>query len=201
MSNSQIDPAPRVVPSLGALFMGFLGVSVQGFGGVLPFARRMIVEQRRWLTGPEFTDLLALGQFLPGPNVVNVSVCIGQRFHGWQGAVVAVLGFLGAPVAIIMVLGLVYARWGTHPELRRVLLGVGAAAAGLVIATALKMAWPMRARIWAVALLAASAVSIGILRWPLFHVLAVLVPLGVLGAWYELRRERAAAAAAAGRAP
>src|SRR5262245_13561492 len=93
------------VPSLAELFIGFMVVAVSAFGGVLPFARRMVVEQRRWLTGREFTNLLALGQFLPGPNIVNVSVCIGQRFHGWRGSVVAVLGMLAAPTAVVLVLG------------------------------------------------------------------------------------------------
>ena len=130
-------------------------------------ARRMVVERRRWLTGPEFTDLLALGQFLPGPNIVNVAVCIGQRFHGWRGAVAAVLGIMAAPVGIVLCLGLLFARYGDIPEVRRVTIGVGSAAAGLVIATALKMAWPLRGRVWAVVTVAAVAAAIGLLRWPL----------------------------------
>jgi chromate transporter len=181
-------PAARVHPTITDLFVGFCGVAVIGFGGVLPFARRMVVERRRWLTGPEFTDLLALGQFLPGPNIVNVAVCIGQRFQGWRGAVAAVLGIMAAPVGIVLCLGLLFARYGDIPEVRRVTIGVGAAAAGLVIATALKMAWPLRSRAWAVVALAAVAAAIGILRWPLFHVLAVVVPVAVASAWWDLRQ-------------
>jgi chromate transporter len=181
--------APRVRPTIADLFVGFCAVAVSGFGGVLPFARRMVVERRRWLTGPEFTDLLALGQFLPGPNVVNVAVCVGQRFHGWRGAVAAVFGIMAAPVGIVLCLGLLFARYGDIAEVRRVTIGVGAAAAGLVIATAIKMAWPLRGRAWAMVALVAAAAAIGILRWPLFHVLAVLVPIAIGCAWWDLRHD------------
>ena len=138
--------APREVPTVGALFWGFLSIGVIGFGGVLPWARRMMVEQRRWLTPAEFTDLLGLCQFLPGPNIVNLSVALGSRFRGVPGAVAAVVGLISLPMVIVVTLGAVYAAWSDHPVVARGAEGLAAAASGLVVATALKIASPLRGR-------------------------------------------------------
>src|ERR1700710_1348495 len=102
MSLTDTAPSASVAPSpgVGALFVGFLGIGVIGFGGVMPWARRMVVEQRRWLGAGEFTDLLALCQFLPGPNIVNMAVAIGARYRGAAGSVAAVAGLLAAPMVI-----------------------------------------------------------------------------------------------------
>ena len=86
------------LPTLPRLFLGFLSVGMYGFGGVLPWARRMIVEQKRWLTAAEFTDMLGLCQFLPGGNIMNLTIALGARFHGAPGAVTAFAGLMAAPV-------------------------------------------------------------------------------------------------------
>ncbi len=59
----------RPNPSVAELFAGFFYVGVCGFGGVLPWARQMIVEQRKWLTPAEFAEMLGLCQFLPGGGI------------------------------------------------------------------------------------------------------------------------------------
>jgi hypothetical protein len=87
-------PAP---PTLLGLFLGFFSVGMYGFGGVLPWARRMVVEQRRWMAATEFTDILGLCQFLPGGNIMNVTIALGARFHGAAGSVVAFVGLMAAP--------------------------------------------------------------------------------------------------------
>jgi chromate transporter len=89
-------PTPR------ALFTGFLGIGVSGFGGVMPWARRLLVEQRRWLTADEFTDMLSLCQFLPGPNIVNVAVAVGARFCGARGVLAGLAGLMIVPFAIVI---------------------------------------------------------------------------------------------------
>src|SRR5690349_2770346 len=102
-------------PSLLALFLGFLSVGLFGFGGVLPWARRMVVEQRRWMTAAEFTDMLGLCQFLPGGNIMNVTIALGARFHGAAGAATAFVGLMAAPVAIVIALGVIYDRFAELP--------------------------------------------------------------------------------------
>src|SRR5690242_7678251 len=133
-------PAP---PTLPALFLGFLSVGMFGFGGVLPWARRMVVEQRRWLTAAEFTDTLGVCQFLPGGNVMNVTIAVGARFHGAAGAVIAFVGLMAAPVAIVIGLGVIYDQFAGLPLVHQALAGLAAAASALVLATAMKIAAPL----------------------------------------------------------
>lgn len=170
----------RPPPELRDLFAGFLTIGLLGFGGVLPWARRMMVEQRRWLTGPEFTDLLAFCQFLPGPNIVNMSVALGNRFRGWRGAVTAISGLLLAPIVIVVLLGTVYLRYRATPAVEYAFMGLAAAACGLVLAMAAKIAWPLRSSPAGIAVACVTVAAVGLLRLPLLPALLVLAPLSVL---------------------
>jgi chromate transporter len=174
------DLPPNPVPSLAGLFAGFLTVGLVGFGGVLPWARWMVVEQRRWLTPAAFTDLLGLCQFLPGPNIINMSVALGSRFHGLRGAVVALAGITLAPIGVVLTLGVLYERYGGNPIVQHALAGMAAGAAGLVLATAIKIAAPLRHRRLDIVIAAAGFVAIGLLQWPLLATLLVLAPLSIL---------------------
>jgi len=176
--------APRV--TLGELYRGFFSAGARGFGGAMPWARRMLVEERRWLTPQEFTDAFGLCNFLPGPNIVNMSVVVGSRFGGARGAIVAFVGLLTLPFLVVLTLAALYTRYGNLPGIDAVLRGVGAAAGGLVFATGLKMAEGLPRTALAVGFLLLAFVAIGLLRWPLVPVLFTLAPLSVLAAW--LRR-------------
>ncbi len=172
-----------VEPGLASLFAGFFGIGIVGFGGVLPWARRMMVEQRRWVTGVEFNDMLALCQFLPGPNIVNMSVATGARFRGVPGSLASVLGLLAAPIAIVIALGGVYERYGHIPIVARAFGGLAAAASGLVVAMAAKVAAPLQ-RYWpgsSIALLAFGAIALG--RLPLLPTMLVMAPASILICW------------------
>jgi chromate transporter len=173
--------------TLGALFMGFLRVALAGFGGVLAWARRMIVEERRWLSDRDFTDVLSLCQFLPGPNIVNVSIYVGARFRGPLGSLAAFTGLMAAPMAIAVALGALYAQFGGAGVVRGGFAGISAAAAGLVIATALKMAAPLRRRPLSIGFGLAAFGAVGVLRLPMIEVLLVLAPLSVATAWRRPR--------------
>ncbi|HYL32454.1 MAG TPA: chromate transporter, partial [Stellaceae bacterium] len=102
-------------PTLWDLFLHFMLISAVAFGGVLPWARRKLVEDRRWLTEREFLDTLALCQFLPGPNIVNLSIAVGARFRGLAGSIAAFLGILGLPCFVVVILGALYSRYGNLP--------------------------------------------------------------------------------------
>ena len=172
-------------PRLRDLFLAFFVVSLTAFGGALHWVRRMLVERRRWVTEEEFTNTIALCQFLPGPNVINLAIAIGTKFRGLPGAVVCILGLLVAPVTIVIGLGTVYGRYAETAAMRGMLAGIGAAAAGLVTATALKMAMPvLRDRpLTAGPVMALAFAGVGIARFPLIWVLAVLAPIGIALAW------------------
>ena len=180
-------PVHPAAPSLAELFISFVIVSVSGFGGALPWARRMIVEQKHWMTTEEFNEAFALAQFLPGPNVVNFSVVFGSRFGGAAGAAVALAGLMGPPLVIVTVLAMLYAQFGELEILGRILSGITATAAGLLIAVVGKMAVPLFTKRWnwapAIAILAFAGVAI--MRWPLPWVFAVLAPVAVAIAWFN----------------
>ncbi|MGA7485973.1 MAG: chromate transporter [Xanthobacteraceae bacterium] len=180
-------PSPPA-PALLELFAAFAFISLCGFGGVLAWSRRMLVEERKWMTVDEFNDAYALCQLLPGANVVNLSVVFGRRIRGLAGAAVALVGLVGPPFVIVTLIGFAYARMGEIAALQRMLLGVAAAAAGLIIGTCAKMALPLfKDRLGLAPLVAlATFASVGVLRWPLYWALAVLVPLSIAIAW--LRR-------------
>jgi chromate transporter len=184
------SPAPDTPPiSLTALLVAFLTISLSGFGGVLAWSRRMVVEERRWMSAEEFNEAYALCQMLPGPNIVNFSVIFGSRFRGPLGAAVAFVGLLGPPVVIVTVFGILYARYGQIESVQRVLAGVSAAAAGLIIGTTAKMSEPLFSGGWNAGPLIAlvTFIAIGVMRWPIHWVLLVLLPLGFAWAWWRNR--------------
>jgi chromate transporter len=168
------DPPTHEPPSIAGLFVGFFLVGLYGFGGVLPWARRMVVEQRRWMSAAEFTEMLGLCQFLPGGNIMNVTVALGSRFHGVVGAIVAFLGLMTAPVAIVISLGVVYDRYVGLPPVRHAFAALAAAAAALVLANALKIAAPLWGRPLPIVIAAVTFVAIALLRLPLQAALPIL---------------------------
>jgi chromate transporter len=178
-------PSTRAAPGSWDLFVAFLTVGLSGFGGVLPFARRMLVDDRAWLSEAGFNENLALCQTLPGPNIVNLSVVVGSRFAGPQGAVAAVTGLMAAPVAIVLVLASLYARFGSSGRAQALIAGLGAAAAGLVAATAAKMAWPLirKRPVSTTPFLILVFLAVGLLRLPLVWVLLALSPFSIAAAW------------------
>jgi len=186
-------PAPDLPastpPGLIALFVAFAKISLAGFGGVLVWARRGIVDQHRWMTADEFNETYALCHFLPGPNVVNLSVVFGSRFRGIPGSVAAFAGLLGPPVVIMTALAALYARYGEIDALRRILAGVSCAAVGLLLSAVFRMMMPLvkRRDLVALVLLATVFVAIGLLRLPLPAVLLVAIPLSI-GLSFALRR-------------
>ena len=170
-------------PSVAGIFMGFFTIGVRGFGGVLPWARRTLVEERKWLTEGEFVEILGLCQFLPGGNIINVSVAVGARFRGGRGAVAALLGLMAAPVAIVIGLGAIYDRFAGDPVVRRAFEGLAAAASAFVLAASLKIAAPLRGRWLAIAVAAATFVSIAVIRLPLPLAMPVLAAASILLLW------------------
>jgi chromate transporter len=165
-------------PSLLALFTAFAKMSLAGFGGVLVFARRAIVDQHRWMTAEEFNETFALCHFLPGPNIVNLSMVFGSRLRGIAGGVAAFAGLLAPPTLIMTVLAVLYAHFGELELLRRGLAGVSCAAVGLLIAVVFRMMAPLLKRREPIPLILMAAVfiAIGVLRLPLQAVLLIAIP-------------------------
>jgi chromate transporter len=174
-------------PGVAELFIRFTQVGVSGFGGVMPWARRMLVEERHWLSDEEFSEALSLCQVLPGPNIVNMAVSVGTRFRGARGAIAAVLGLLCAPFAIILVLGAFFTHYADLPAVSAAFRGVSAAAAGLVVAMGLKMAASRRLRSPMAAFALAAFVCVALVRLPLGAFLLVAAPASVAAAAWRRR--------------
>ncbi|WP_345793672.1 chromate transporter [Thauera sp. JM12B12] len=165
-----------------ALFIAFSLLALQGFGGVLAVAQRELVDRRGWLSRHEFVELYAVAQLLPGPNVVNLSLMVGDRYFGWRGAFAAISGMLLAPIVVVLVLAASYQQLSTYPAVAGALRGMGAVAAGLILAMALKMLVTLRGNVLGPALCTAlgltTLTAIALLRLPLAW---VVIGLGLTG--------------------
>lgn len=191
------------------MFVAFSKTGLSGFGGVMPFAYRMLVERRRWLTDREFAQTLAMAQILPGATICNLAVMVGWRFGRLTGAVAATTGVIVAPMMLVIAIGLTYAAVADHPAVQHALAGMSAVAAGLVLATAIKMARGyvkeerrtarasaamdpggrrLRRNLGLAALFAVLAfASVAILRWPLILVVIGLAPPAIALSWLAER--------------
>ena len=176
------------IPSIAELAWTFARISLLGFGGAMPWAQRALVDHGRWMTMREFADTLALCQFIPGANIINMAVIIGQRFHGAAGAVAAVIGLVLPPAVIVTVAGMLYEAFGAHPQVSRVLAGIAAAGAGLLAATAARLVIVLvRSRARQPLVIAfVGFVLVAVARWSLPLALLVLAPISIVLAW---RRE------------
>jgi chromate transporter len=183
----------RSPPGVPALFFAFARMSLAGFGGVLAFARRGIVEQHRWMTADEFNETFALCHFLPGPNIVNFSMVFGARLRGAIGGIAAFAGLLLPPMLVVTVLAALYAHFGEIEALRRILAGVACAAVGLLIATVLRMMTPLfkRRDIAGFIMLLVVLAAIGIARWPLAAVLLIAMPVSLALTLFMQRKDPA----------
>ena len=195
--------------SLWELFTAFSLLALQGFGGVLAVAQRELCERRGWLSPQDFVELLASAQVLPGPNVCNLSLMIGDRFFGWRGALAALAGMISAPMVLMLglawLLGEASAVGEMQGLIRGALGGIAAVAAGQIVGTVLKLAAPVRDHVlgWptCAALAAAAFGMMAWLRWPLLWVLLGFGTLTCLGTYAVLRRRAAQATSEDGARP
>lgn len=183
MSASETTPAQAVTfegrsVNCADLFLGFATVGLLGFGGVMPWAHRMLVEKRRWLTETEFVNMLSLCQFLPGGNAMNMSVCVGSRFAGLPGALCGFLGLVAPPVAIVIGLAILYAAYGQIDLVEAAFRGISSAAAGLIVGLGLKLVLPLWHNPRAIATAALVIVAV-LIQVPLALILIVGIPLSI----------------------
>lgn len=183
---------PAAAPSSPReLFVAFCLLALQGFGGVLAVAQRTLCEQRRWLTREQFVELLAMSQVLPGPNVCNLAVLVGDRYFGWRGALAALGGMVLLPLVIVLALAALYVHYAQLPAVAGALKGMGAVAAGLIAGTTLKLAVSLRTSVLGaracLLLGGVTFVLVAVLRLPLLWVLAAVGTLGIAWAWRVLR--------------
>jgi chromate transporter len=182
LGKAELNVAPP--RHLGELFLGFLWIGARSFGGVLPWAYRTMVEERRWMTHADFTETIGLCQFLPGPNIGNASIVLGKRWFGLAGSIVAFLGLMALPFIWVLALFALYNDFSSNALLKSIVTGVGAAGAGLFIGTAIKLGRPLARKPAALVLMAACFVFVALARVSLLAV----IPAGLLLALLAARR-------------
>ncbi len=182
--------------SLTDLFVSFTVLALQGFGGVLAVAQRELVERKRWFTNEEFVEEWSVAQIMPGPNIVNLAIMIGGRYFGVPGVLAALAGMFTAPLIVLLSIALLYAQYASHPGVIGALRGMGAVAAGLVVATGLRLASSLKNSAMGMALNGALGllgfVAVALLRWPLVYVLLGLGSVACVLAYRKLDKGAAA---------
>jgi len=186
--------ATRAPASCGELFRVFNRMALQGFGGVLAVAQHELVEREQWMDKGQFVEMLSLGQVLPGPNIVNLAMMVGDHYFGWRGAVAALGGMLAVPTVIVLTAAVLYQRYASVPEVAGALRGMGVVSAGLVVATALKLMSSLKRNtmgpVWCGALALLMLAGIAVLHWPMVAVLPGLGLPAIAIAWWHLRKSR-----------
>ncbi|AYM77324.1 chromate transporter [Janthinobacterium agaricidamnosum] len=182
---------PRPQPaSLADLFFSFTWLALQGFGGVLAVIQREMVERKRWLTQEEFLEDWAVAQIMPGPNVVNLSLMVGGRYFGLKGALTALVGMLAVPLVIVLLLGVLYTRFGDNPQMAGALRGMAAVSAGMIAATGVKLATALARHplpLWlTLSITVLGVLMVAIFRWPLLYILLGLGGIGCLLTYRKL---------------
>ena len=170
------------------LFIGFAEMGLCGFGGVATIARHVIVEKRRWMSEHDYAAILGIGQILPGGNIINMTIMLGDRFQGPLGSIIALGGLMLMPIAILLCLTTVYEHFADNPDVQGATVGAGAAAAGLVIGMGLKMGRALSLSWLHIGFAIITFVAMGILRLPFVLSILVLAPLCILATWWSTRR-------------
>lgn len=196
MTGHQLSPAPPQRPgpsSVGHLFWSFTALALQGFGGVLAVVQRELVERRQWLSREEFVEDWAVAQILPGPNVINLSLMLGDRYFGLRGALAAMAGLLAVPILIVVAMVIAFSGVSDTPMAQGAMRGMGATVAGLIAATGLRLLGALRLNamglVGCAMFCVATFVAIALLRWPLASVLLGVGGTACVWAWYRLGKQ------------
>lgn len=173
--STEPQPARARPTSLADIFFSFTVLALQGFGGVVAIVQREMVERKRWLTNEEFVEDWAVAQIMPGPNVINLCLMIGNRYFGLPGALMALAGLLMIPLIIVLLMAVAYAQFAQHPGVAGALRGMSAVTSGLIFATGLKLVpalhnHPLTRRL-ALLFSALCFVCVALLKLPLVYVL------------------------------
>lgn len=170
--------------SLLSIFLVFLKMGAFSFGGGLTgWVYQEVVTLRGWMAEDEFMSGLALCQVLPGTNITNISVFVGMRLRGMLGAIVAVFALLLAPFLAVIALGVLYGYVAGVPWLDPALDGISAAAIGLLLLVGVKGTTRAARKIYPLIFVAATAIMVGILQWPLLPVVLGVAPFSIAAAW------------------
>jgi chromate transporter len=203
-SRSTPDFPTHLRPSASRLFLLFSYIGISSFGGGVPaWMHHTFVHGRGWIDEREFSTMLALARIVPGVNVVNLAVLIGNRLRGLAGALAAICGLLIGPSLIAISMAILYERISGSAWVPALLSGTAAAAAGLLVAMGLSSIGrapgsPRKLRpfepsaISALITFAATFVLVGVLRFPTIPTVLCLAPISIALAFMQRGSRRGA---------
>ena len=182
------DASGRPPASASELFVTFMGISMQSFGGALAIIERTVVRDKRWLTASEFVGVYAVSQVLPGPTGISFCVLLGDRFHGFRGAVAALGGFVLLPAVVVIAIASLFQQFEHVPQIQGAVHAMGCATAGLILSTVIRLSRTLRGRRVGIVVALASFVAVGIARVPVSNVVLTLGVASVAYAWHRRGR-------------
>lgn len=166
------------------IFLVFFRIGAFSFGGGLSgWVYRDVVQQRGWIAEQDFLSGMAIAQILPGPNVTNLSIYIGQKLRGTIGAAAALTGLLLVPFFLVIGLYVIYQNVSGIGWVGAATDGVAAAAIGLLILTTWKTGIKSGRSIAGGVTVVATFVAIGILHLPLLPSVLCIAPLSIAAMW------------------
>jgi chromate transporter len=169
------------IGSLPALCWVALKVGALSFGGgfvIIPLMQADAVSHYHWMTGGQFLNAVALGQITPGPVVQTVAV-VGYAAAGLKGGILAALVAFSPSFAFILVGGNRFDQLRANPTARAFMNGIGPAAIGAILGSAIPLARAL-SELWQIGVLAAAAVLILALRRSIVLTLALAALTGAL---------------------
>lgn len=172
------------------VFWSFTCMAMQAFGGSTAIAQQFLVDQKQWLTAPKFLEMLTVSQVLPGPNVMILSVMLGDKYFGWRGALAAFLGMITFPGTLMLTMFVIYEQYASNPIVSAALAGMAASAAGMVIGSAIKLVPNIKTNVigipaWLILLIATFA-SVGLYKMSMIKVLPLIGLPAFFWAWYKI---------------
>jgi len=175
------------IPLRELFFTCFKIGSLSFGGGVSGWTYREFVERKKWITDEDFAANLAIAQMLPGANVVNLVIAVGETLRGAAGAATCFVGFLIAPFFVVICLSSAMRKVAHISEVPTALEGIAFAAIGMVIVLVGRSASRLRHNLPALSIILLVMLGISVLHLPMLVVVLVLTPASVGLAWLRVR--------------
>lgn len=167
-------------PKLWDIFVQFLLIGAISFGGgIIAYERILLVEKRKWLSPDEFMAYLAISQTMPGLNSVNMAVLAGDHLRGAIGSVIASIGLILPGGLFVLAIGVLYASSADHPLANLVLMGIAAAACGLLAAITYRIGDNAWRHLKSLLIIVATFLLMSVAKLSLPLVLLIMAPIAI----------------------
>jgi chromate transporter len=167
-------------PKLRDIFIQFAIIGAISFGGgIIAYERILLVDKRKWLSSDEFMAYLAISQTMPGLNSVNMAVLAGDHLRGILGAITATIGLILPGSLFVLGMGVLYSAASDHPLANLILLGIAAAASGLLAAVTYRIGDDNWRQLKSLLIIVATFLLMSVAKLSLPLVLLIMAPIAI----------------------